>query len=629
MWCFSDREIENLLRRLENGEVSDDGMESDGDDLPYYASRDELVREIENQHGEDVFDEVITADDDEDPPLIQDDAESNEEPPLPGASSQLPAFSMNSTRNLVWKKQSLVYDEDKIKFGGSEELSPAVMELQTPYQFFCYFFTNDLMEKIVAETVRYSVQTNPDRPESLTITDLRKYIGILIFMSVYHYPSTRSYWSTKFGFSSIKDAMPVNKFEKIRRILHFNNNENHLPVSHPQHDKLHKLRTVIDHLNQQFSSVTIDQRLSIDEQMCSTKIGHFLKQYLPNKPHKWGFKLFVLCNLMGFAYRFHIYAGKEPDDRLPNEPDVGVVGQAVLKLLRVVPRQKNHIVYFDNYYTSLPLMYVLAKEGFHTLGTIQRNRLGKSCKLPTKQDVMKTSVPRGSYEEYVTNFEGVDMTTVSWKDNKQVILASTYVGAQPVENIERFDKKEKRRIAITCPKLIKEYNAHMGGVDLMDSFLGRYKIRIKSRKWYMRIFYHLLDLSVINSWILYKKVSDKNGVPAKNILNLANFRSELADTLCKYAPTTTRGRPSTSSPSSTSEGPPPKIRKGKPCQTLPPLEVRLDKTDHSQIRTETRSRCMMPSCHLLSIIKCAKCNVHLCSKKSKDCYTVFHNSANI
>lgn len=153
---------------------------------------------------------------------------------------------------------------------------------------------------------------------------------------------------------------------------------------------------------------------------------------------------------MGYAYRFQIYAGKEVDDRLPNEPDVGVVGQTVLKLLRMVPRHRNHIVYSDNYYTSLPLMYTLAKEGIHTLGTIQRNRLGKLCKLPTKQDVMKSSVPRGSFDEYMTNFEGVDITTVSWKDNKQVVLASTYVGAQPVENIDRFDKKERKRIPITC-----------------------------------------------------------------------------------------------------------------------------------------------------------------------------------
>ncbi|KAJ0172537.1 hypothetical protein K1T71_011676 [Dendrolimus kikuchii] len=70
-------------------------------------------RQLENQQGEDVFDEVMTADDNEDPPLIQGDAESDEQPPLPGISYQLPTFSMNSIRNLVWKKQSLLYGEEK------------------------------------------------------------------------------------------------------------------------------------------------------------------------------------------------------------------------------------------------------------------------------------------------------------------------------------------------------------------------------------------------------------------------------------------------------------------------------------------------------------------------------------
>lgn len=65
---------------------------------------------------------------------------------------------------------------------------------------------------------------------------------------------------------------------------------------------------------------------------------------------------------------------------------------------------------------------------------------------------MKGSIPRGSYEEYVTNFEDIDMTTVSWKDNKQVVLASTYVGACPVGNIERFDKKEEKEDSYHVPK---------------------------------------------------------------------------------------------------------------------------------------------------------------------------------
>lgn len=74
----------------------------------------------------------------------------------------------------------------------------------------------------------------------------------------------------------------------------------------------------------------------------------------------------------------------------------------------------------------------------------------------------------------MTFFEGVEFAATSWKDNKQVLLLSTYVGAEPVGAINRYDKKLKKSVSISCPKAIHEYNAHMGGVDTMDSYLGRY-----------------------------------------------------------------------------------------------------------------------------------------------------------
>ncbi|CAG4988189.1 unnamed protein product [Parnassius apollo] len=142
---------------------------------------------------------------------------------------------------------------------------------------------------------------------------------------------------------------------------------------------------------------------------------------------------------------------------------------------------------------------------------------------------MKKSVPRGSYEEQMTSFEGVDLTAVSWKDNKPVTFLSSYVGAEPVSLVERFDKVNKTRIKITCPRVIKEYNAHMGGVDLLDSFIGRYRISMRSRKWYLRIFYHLLDMTVINSWLVYK---DLKGTEAtSSVLNWCQYRLELAEVL--------------------------------------------------------------------------------------------------
>ncbi|XP_052756520.1 piggyBac transposable element-derived protein 4-like [Galleria mellonella] len=191
----------------------------------------------------------------------------------------------------------------------------------------------------------------------------------------------------------------------------------------------------------------------------------------------------------------------------------------------------NHIVFFDNFYTSLPLVNYLNKQGIQCVGTIQQNRL-PNCRLPDKKELMKTSIPRGTYEERVSHSDGVDFSATAWKDNKVVTLLSTYVGAEPVGKVSRYDKKAKQKIEIPCPKIVQEYNMHMGGVDLMDSFLGRYRIRIKSRKWYLRLFYHLLDLTTINSWVLMKKNLIAKGVSKKQLPNLGEFRNCLADALC-------------------------------------------------------------------------------------------------
>lgn len=440
-------------------------------------------------------------------------------------------------------------------------------------------------------------------------------------MSVYHYPSVRSFWS-KYGFSQIMQTMTVNRFEKLRSVIHFNDNSEHKPVGHPNHDRLHKIRPMIEHLNAQFTSIApYEQRLSLDEQMCATKVAHFMKQYLPNKPHKWGFKLFVLCSLSGYAYNFEIYSGKHDYDNLQGEPDLGAVGNTVIRLCRSVPRNINHIIYFDNFYTSIPLLYYLKKQGIYALGTIQRNRLGKNCKLPAQKDFMKDSISRGSYEEQVADYEGVDISVTCWKDNKMVTLASTYVGAEPVDSVNRYDKKEKKTINIVCPKIIKDYNAHMGGVDLMDSFLGRYRIRIKSRKWYIRLFYHLTDMAVINSWVLYKKANIKTGVKS---LSLGDYRSELAEALCNYKinAESKRGRPSSNSVEKALEA---KRRRG-PMKTVPPKDVRTDGIGHNEQRCASKNRCKLPGCNGFSRTECAKCRVALCHTFTRNCFKSFHAS---
>lgn len=62
----------------------------------------------------------------------------------------------------------------------------------------------------------------------------------------------------------------------------------------------------------------------------------------------------------------------------------------------------------------------------------------------------------------------------------------------------------------------------MGGVDLGDMLVSLYKIPFKSRRWYIGIFCQLLDISINNSWILYKKNTND-----RKKMSLKIFRQEL------------------------------------------------------------------------------------------------------
>ncbi|KAH8038043.1 hypothetical protein HPB51_020693 [Rhipicephalus microplus] len=55
----------------------------------------------------------------------------------------------------------------------------------------------------------------------------------------------------------------------------------------------------------------------------------------------------------------------------------------------------------------------------------------------------------------------------------------------------------------------------MGGVDRADQLLSFCRNELKTKKWYKRIIFHLLDLAIVNSWLLYCAVKDSEIERAK------------------------------------------------------------------------------------------------------------------
>lgn len=64
----------------------------------------------------------------------------------------------------------------------------------------------------------------------------------------------------------------------------------------------------------------------------------------------------------------------------------------------------------------------------------------------------------------------------------------------------------------------------MGGVDMMDRMIAHYPHGFKNKKWYLRVFFHLLNMAIINSWLLYRKDVDST-------YPLLNFKASIVWTM--------------------------------------------------------------------------------------------------
>ena len=532
------------------------------------------------------------------------------------SSAKKPKSQKKQLRQVIWKKKNLIITESQKAFHENHECPLEAQTLQTPYAFFSKFFPPSLIEYITEQSMLYSVEKNSGKIIEVNSSSVRKYIGIVLTMGYVGMDSIRDYWSKQYGLKEVMNTMPGKTFEKIKSILHFAPNAEAKPPGEDGFDRLHKIRPIMNELRKNFQSVPLEECLSIDEQICPTKKNSYLKQYVPSKPHKWGYKFYVLSGVSGFAYDFEMYSGQENDPkfRRSDEPDLGAAANNVVRLSRTVPDNCNHKLYFDNYFTSLDLLVYLAKRGIYSLGTIRRNRIPQN-KMPTEAEMKKKG--RGASEEMVTNVDGVDVSLVMWQDNKTVSLMSTLSGEQPISYAQRHDKTAKEKLTVRCPNLVKEYNKHMGGVDKLDSLLGRSHCKIKSRKWYFRIFYHLLDITIINSWIMFKKVHESK-------MKLKDFRASVAEAMCNLESqgSVKRGRPSSFDVERQIIA---KKKRGN-VSHLPVRDVRLDGVAHWPSHTGDRLRCKMPGCQSLSYIICQKCGVTLCLNKSKNCFEKFHTN---
>ena len=206
------------------------------------------------------------------------------------------------------------------------------------------------------------------------------------------------------------------------------------------------------------------------------------------------------------------------------------------------------------------------------------------------------------------------------------MLCSTYVNISPVDKCRRWSKEKKTFIEVDRPNIVKVYNNLMGGVDLSDMIMSLYRISIRSKRWYLRFLYYLIDLSIANGWLLHRRHLTQMGV--KKYTTLFDFRTEVADSLIKVGKSADltsrkRGRPLLEDVEQAQAQLPYPGRPPTKRAVAPTNDVRLDRFNHFGVFAEKRGRCRLCK-NGFTQLSCLKCKVLLCLTKDKNCFLKYH-----
>ena len=384
----------------------------------------------------------------------------------------------------------------------------------SPRDVFDAFFTQDLWDLMVKETNLYALQqgTQSSRKKwvDLEVSDLQKYIGLRIYMGYLVLPSFRDYWAVypiDGGVVAPRHVMSRDKFELIRSHLHFTDNED----ARAKTDRYWKIRPVLDILDERFRTVYVpSQKVCIDESLLLYRGRHSGVQFIPSKRARYGLKVFKLCEsdgpCTGYTSVFNVYLGDKKDKGKPKDQFISY--RTVVTLLdRAEVLDKGYTVYMDNWFSSPTLYHDLQARKTSAVGTVGPNRkYMPNFTVKKKGELEFASSPLG-------------MLAIRWVDKKKVNLLSTIHKAPDLKEVPCGEPGKFK----SKPQIVLDYNLGKTGVDVSDQMASYYNIRRKSVKWYQTLFWHLVDMVICNSFLVWRHL----GGPDRNHAKQLQFRKDL------------------------------------------------------------------------------------------------------
>ncbi|XP_021372498.1 piggyBac transposable element-derived protein 4-like [Mizuhopecten yessoensis] len=215
--------------------------------------------------------------------------------------------------------------------------------------------------------------------------------------------------------------------------------------------------------------------------------------------------MYMLCDSdNGYCCHVELYNGK--DGQVVSE-----FGKTYDLVVRLIAPYLNQ----GYYYLSNPhLFYYLYLNATLACGTLRTNRKG------VPRQLKEMHVAKGD----IYTMNNSTLVLVKFADKKDVTLLTTAHEGVMMNS----GKVGEDGLPISKPDCVMSYNKYIGAVDRCDQMVVNGIFERRTLKWWKRVFFHTVDLTVVNSYLLYKHQTP-------NAVQQRTYRWELVSQLIQTA----------------------------------------------------------------------------------------------
>ncbi|CAF87416.1 unnamed protein product, partial [Tetraodon nigroviridis] len=136
---------------------------------------------------------------------LGDSGHSDEEHTSKPADESSNATTQRKRRKVAWKPVEQQNSAKEVPVW--QDALPDSETIRRPIQYFQDFFEGKLLDKIVEQSNLYYTQQSPNGALRLDRTELEQFLGTVVYMSIFHLPRSRLYWSGASRVQQVADVM--------------------------------------------------------------------------------------------------------------------------------------------------------------------------------------------------------------------------------------------------------------------------------------------------------------------------------------------------------------------------------------------------------------------------------------